>query len=349
MEMDSTEVVLYDPEVSFVPSRAFEADYYATIIDSLVRLDTLPVALVNQLSVYQKLSTYKRSELLEVVDSIFESPVVPRSVVNAVNTYLAAIEDEERYGSGFHAYVPANPSPHPADAFYEHWNTLVPHPIRKGLKETGENLSLLLVDSAWNCGFAIPFDGVVTSHFGWRWGRSHNGTDIDLEVWDPVVAAFPGVVRVSRFYKGYGRVVVIRHYNGLETLYAHLHRLKVKPGDVVEAGDLIGLGGSSGNSTGSHLHFEMRFAGLPIDPNAIINFRKGRLKSELIQLQSDGNCLKLAPEGGKTEIQVYEVRKGDYLYKIARELGVSVESICHTNGIRSNETLRVGQKLWIAG
>jgi len=339
-------VVLYDAETRFIPEPHYDVAYYSEVIDSLVMLDTIPVALVNQLNVYRNLSKRNRTDLVHVIDSIFESPQVPQSVVNAVNIYISAMEEAWAAPRGFYAHVPASGSPYPADAFYGHWNTQVPYPVRNNLAQFDTTLTLRLVDEEQDCGFKVPFEGVLTSHFGWRWGRSHNGTDIDLEVWDPVVSAFPGVVRVARFYKGYGRVVVVRHYNGLETLYAHLHRFKVKPGDEIDAGDVVGLGGSSGNSTGSHLHFEVRFQGVPINPATLINFRKGTLKHDIIHLERDGAFLAVVQPIEKDHSPVvYEVKKGDYLYKIAHEHGVSVEELCISNGLRKNQPLRVGQKL----
>ncbi len=352
-------VVVYNAETWFIPSTKYDVNYYNHLIDSLVRLDVIPVNLVNQLNVYRNLSKYERNQLLNVVDSIFESDNVPRSVVNAVNIYLSSIEEERNTPKGFYAFVPASRSTRPAGAFYTDWNTDVPYPTRNNLSKFDSTLTLLLVDKDQDCGYAIPREGVLTSHFGWRWGRNHNGTDLDLEVWDPVVAAFPGVVRVARNYKGYGRVVVIRHYNGLETLYAHLHRFKVKTGDAVEAGDVIGLGGSSGASTGSHLHFEVRFQGVPINPASIFNFRTGTLRQEHVVLERSGAVLAVVPENRKPQGQAknemlasaskagswYEVKKGDYLYKIAREQGLSVEYICAANKLSPNKPLYVGQKL----
>lgn len=339
-------VAHYDAQTAFVPLPDYDVHFYTQVIDSLVMLDTIPVSLVNQLNVYRNLTKRTRADLAHVIDSIFESPQVPQSVVNAVNLYLTSMETAWAAPSGFYAHVPLSGSPYPADAFYGHWNTHTPHPMRNNLAQLDSSITLRLVDEAQDCGFEVPFKGVLTSHFGWRWGRSHNGTDIDLEVWDPVVSAFPGVVRVARNYKGYGRVVVVRHYNGLETLYAHLHRFKVKSGDEVDAGQVIGLGGSSGNSTGSHLHFEVRFQGVPINPASMINFRKGSLKQEVIQLERDGAVLAVVrPEDKGHPDLVYEVKKGDYLYKIAHEYGVSVEELCISNGLRKNQPLRVGQKL----
>ncbi len=338
----SNAVVVYDADARFIPHASYTAEYYSHIIDSLVRLDTIPVALVNQLNVYRSLAIREPGELAAVIDSIFESPAVPKPVLNAVNIYMAAIEDAMRAPSGFAAYIPEDESPFPANAFYENWNTDIPNPFRNNLAAFDSTLKLLLVDTAANCGFHTPFPGVVTSHFGWRYGRNHNGIDIDLEVWDPVHAAFPGVVRVAKFYKGFGRVVVVRHHNGLETLYAHLHRFKVSPGDEVEAGDIIGLGGSSGNSSGSHLHFEVRFQGVPIKPSQIIDFKNHRVKADEITLYKSGAFLAVSQFGHE---KIYEVRQGDYLYKIARECGTSIDQICELNQIARNETLTIGQKL----
>jgi murein DD-endopeptidase MepM/ murein hydrolase activator NlpD len=336
-------VVVYDADAKFIPNTSISVEDYTALIDSLVLLDTIPVALVNQLNVYRTLSLRNPGELSQVIDSIFESPHVPKSVLNAVNIYMTAMRESMDVPTGFAAYIPQDASPYPANVFYGDWNTDVPNPSRNSLAAFDTTLTLLLVDSAQNCGFHTPFAGVVTSNFGWRYGRNHNGIDIDLEVWDPVRAAFPGVVRVAKYYQGFGRVVVIRHHNGLETTYAHLHRFKVKPGDEVDAGDIVGLGGSSGNSTGSHLHFEVRFQGVPIKPSQIIDFRNHTLRSEVLHLQRAGAFIAAVPKGAR----IYEVKKGDYLYKIAQEYGVTVGKLRELNHIANNETLRVGQKIRI--
>jgi murein DD-endopeptidase MepM/ murein hydrolase activator NlpD len=336
----SSAVVVYGVEVAFMPKAEFSTVYYDQLIDSLVLLDTVPVPLVNQLSIYKALSKRKPNELPAVIDSIFESDHISASSLNAVNLYMATIDKTRNRPSAFSNYVPYDDSPYPSNVFYGEWNTQVPNPFRNDLSRFDTTLTLLLVDSAMNCGFQVPFDGVVTSYFGWRYGRNHNGIDIDLEVWDPVRSAFPGVVRVARYYKGFGRVVVVRHYNGLETLYAHLHRFKVKPGDVIEAGDVVGLGGSSGNSTGSHLHFEIRFQGVPIKPSQVIDFRTNQLRSEVIRLTRAGSFLSAVPE-----TKEYKVKKGDYLYRVARLFGMTVEELCTLNGLKQTEPLVPGQKL----
>lgn len=124
-------------------------------------------------------------------------------------------------------------------------------------------------------GYVAPVRGKVTSSYGWRprFGRMHKGIDLNLNVGDTVVAAFDGRVRITKFEgRGYGYYVVIRHDNGLETVYGHLSRFLVKPNQFVKAGQPIALGGNTGRSTGPHLHFETRFMGLAINPAAIIDF-----------------------------------------------------------------------------
>jgi murein DD-endopeptidase MepM/ murein hydrolase activator NlpD len=337
----SSAVVVYDAGAKFFPDLSYDERYYKTLIDSLVKLDTVPVALVNQLNVYRSLSKRGADNLNIVIDSIFQLEEVPQHVLNAVNIYMSAAQNALAAPTGFAAYIPESALPYPAGAFYQEWNTSVPNPFRNNLMAFDSCLKLLLVDTLQNCGFVQPVKGVVTSNFGWRYGRNHNGIDIDLEVWDPVQSAFPGVVRVARYYKGYGRVVVVRHFNGLETIYAHLHRFKVKPGDEVEAGGIVGLGGSSGNSTGSHLHFEMRFQGVPIQPSQVIDFSKHQLRSDVLCLRKSGAFLAAIPEGRN----IYKVKKGDYLYKIARQFGLSLEDICAMNNINRHKNLKAGQKL----
>lgn len=341
----ATAVVIYNAEARFLPQEDFKPIDYTRMIDSLVMLDTVPVHLINQLSIYRILADKSAEELEMVIDSIFDVDDVPQPVLNAVKIYMTTMEKALAQPRGFYAYVPESNSPYPADGFYRDWNSEVPNPHRNNLSLFDSTLTLMLVDSAQNCGFYPPFRGVVTSHFGWRYGRNHNGIDIDLEVWDPVHAAFPGVVRVAKFYKGYGRVVVVRHHNGLETLYAHLHRFKVEPGDEVEAGDVVGLGGSSGHSTGSHLHFEVRFQGVPIQPSSLIDFRKHKLKSDVVSLQKSGAFLAVVTDNQKDTKKIYEVKQGDYLYKIALKFNTTVDKICDLNKINSKTNLKTGQKL----
>ena len=123
--------------------------------------------------------------------------------------------------------------------------------------------------------FSMPIEqSFITSNFGKRWNRNHNGVDIKAYFSDTIYATFGGKVRVVKYDpKGYGKVIVIRHWNGLETVYGHLSKQIVKINDIVEAGQPIGLAGNTGRSTGTHLHFETRFCGVPINPIEIFSFK----------------------------------------------------------------------------
>ena len=153
---------------------------------------------------------------------------------------------------------------------------------------TKNNDLSLLKDTIWLCltedsnkGFKIPVPGVTTSRYGIRNGKNHNGIDLNLKTGDTVCAAWSGKVRYAKFNDGgFGNLVIIRHHNGLETFYAHLSKLLVFPDQDVIAGETIGLGGSTGHSTGPHLHFEVRFYDDPINPEEMIDFATKKLKFE---------------------------------------------------------------------
>lgn len=132
--------------------------------------------------------------------------------------------------------------------------------------------------------FCFPVKNIKTSPYGWRWNRPHRGVDIRLNMGDPVHCAFNGVVRIARPMGAYGNLVVVRHYNGLETVYGHLSKIKVKPLQVVTAGQVLGLGGSTGRSTGPHLHFEVRFQYEAFDPEWILDFSDYSLRTRRLYL-----------------------------------------------------------------
>jgi murein DD-endopeptidase MepM/ murein hydrolase activator NlpD len=193
--------------------------------------------------------------------------------------------------------------------------------------------------------YAHPCVGRVTSGFGLRRKyRYHYGIDVKLKTGDPVYSIFDGVVRISRRSRTYGNFVVVRHYNGLETYYAHLSKLLVKPGQEIKAGETIGLGGNTGRSRGSHLHFETRYLGAPINPIDIIDFEKGQLLTSDFQLSP--YTFRYLPEVAKLKEMVFHtVRRGETLGALARRYGTSVSAICRHNGIRSTSIIRIGQRL----
>lgn len=290
----------------------------------------------------QSFNNLNGEQIIEFIDSLLELDSVSDRMIQTLSDYAENKRLKEDIFVSLTGFYDS--SIYPSHSMYDKWDTYqLFNDVTSDLNE-GESRLLTLEDTSNECRFYNPFKGLITSNFGWRDGRSHNGIDIDLQVWDPVVAAFDGMVRVARNHPGYGRVVIIRHYNGLETLYAHFHRLKVKPGDIVEAGQVIGLGGSSGRSTGSHLHFEVRFKGKPINPRSIIDFNNNNLKSSSINLIKTKYSYAAVPEG----VYFHKVVRGESLFKIASIYGTTIDNLCSLNGIRRNKPLKVGQKLMVS-
>ena len=310
------------------------------LIDSLSCLDPLPEEALRQLHLYVSIKYMKHEEVVNLIDSLFDLDHIPYPLVNQINWYVANFPIGQKRELWFEK---GDTSGYPANALYKSWNTYLPNPYLNTITEGDTSLYLVLQGTQRLQEFTMPYDGVLTSKYGWRDGRMHAGIDIDLQVWDSVYSAFPGMVRVSRWYEGYGRIVVVRHFNGLETYYAHLHRLKVKPGQIVDSGELIGLGGSSGHSTGSHLHFETRFKGIAINPLSFISFKEKKLSGDTLVLKKQKWTYASYPKG----TQFHSVKWGDSLHKIAGQYGTSINKLCELNGIRRNKMLRVGQKIRI--
>ena len=302
--------------------------------DSLERMDNPPIDKIKQIELYLSIPEMEFNEVFELIDSLFNLEKIPYPLINQINLYVANFKEKA-------VEEVIDTSLYPADFYYQSWNTSIPNPYKSKELIAEDTLLHLKLNGGIKGEFVPPIKGVITSKFGWRDGRNHNGIDIDLEVWDTVVASFPGMVRVGRYYGGYGRVVVVRHFNGLETLYAHLHRIKVKPGQIVKAGELIGLGGSSGHSTGSHLHWEIRFKGVPLNPHNFIDFKTYSLQEDTLMLKKTQYGYAAFPAG----TVFHEVKRGDFLYKIAKEYGTTIGNLCRLNGIRRNTTLYVGQKI----
>lgn len=190
--------------------------------------------------------------------------------------------------------------------------------------------------------FVLPFKNYVTCGFGPRRYGWHYGTDIKVLKGDTILAAMEGVVRVTKYdRRGFGKVVVVRHLNGLETIYGHLSKVLVEPNQRVKAGEVIGLGGNTGHSTGSHLHFETRYLGEPFDPNCFVDFANNVLKTDTLKL-SYANFDYLVEI---RKAKYCNIRKGDSLGRIAMRYHTSVTKLCKLNGISRKTLLRVGRKL----
>ncbi len=184
----------------------------------------------------------------------------------------------------------------------------------------------------------------ITSKFGFRRYKWHYGTDLRLSIGDSVVSCYDGVVRIAKYnYRGYGNYIIVRHHNGFETLYAHLSKRLVNVGDKVNAGQLIGLGGNTGRSSGPHLHFEVRFRGEAIDPNIMFDFASDSIRKQTF-------CLTPFHYEYIREMRrriYYKVRRGDTGSGIAARYHTSWRKVCRLNGIRYNSKLRIGQRLRI--
>lgn len=190
----------------------------------------------------------------------------------------------------------------------------------------------------------------IAGHYGPRKHRMHRGVDLGLCHGEDrtIVAAFAGkVVKVRNQgrRKGYGRYVILDHGNGLTTLYAHLERWKVKVGDELQAGDVIGIGGNSGRSFGAHLHFEMRYNGIYINPETVYDFAEGTFRDISVTLDTDKlQEIEAAYQKEIGKSKFYKVRRGDCLGKIAHKYGTSVEHIKRLNNLKS-DNIRPGQVL----
>lgn len=224
--------------------------------------------------------------------------------------------------------------------------------------------------------FTMPTTSrVITSNFGSRWGRQHKGLDIKVYIGDTIRAAFSGKVRIVRYEAGgYGKYIVIRHINGLETIYGHLSKQLVEENQEVRSGEVIGLGGNTGRSTGSHLHFETRLCGVALNPALMFDFRaqdvtgdyyafnketydnestnatrlRGKQDSSTYastNSSDDYATNKRTTSGLTDQISYHKVKKGETLDRIAKKRGVTVEKICKLNHITKTMRLRPGQIL----
>lgn len=259
----------------------------------------------------------------------------------------------------------------PAGDIYDEWDNELTHYSGSPLPdETTIDLR----------GFCMPTTSrVVTSNFGARWGRQHKGIDVKVYIGDTIRAAFSGKVRIVKYEpRGYGKYVVIRHYNGLETYYGHMSKQLVTENEEVKAGDPIGLGGNTGRSTGSHLHFETRLCGVALNPALMFDFRNQDVTSDFYTFRRSryasesamANRLRGANSSSRgngrfegdsdddselaiaapsvsfaPETHFHKVKKGETLQAVARKCHTTVEALCKLNRIGKNIRLMPGQIL----
>ena len=216
--------------------------------------------------------------------------------------------------------------------------------------------------------YVSPIEGkiVITSRFGRRRRGPHRCIDIDLVTGDNVRSILAGKVRFVGYSSGHGKTVVVRHANEIETVYAHLSEYEVSTNDVIEKGQVLGKGGATGNARGSHLHMEIRYKGICIHPESILDLYEEPLirgeelwitngminplnhssyrRSLFEPLESEEEAIVYQ----KNERKVYVVRKGDTLSEIAYKNNMRVKDIISMNKVRYNSTLRIGQHLVIS-
>jgi murein DD-endopeptidase MepM/ murein hydrolase activator NlpD len=231
--------------------------------------------------------------------------------------------------------------------YYAIWDNYFINPYNRDARYFNEVIPMKLYNPEIGQMWASPLESTFpTSGFGPRWGRYHYAIDLQLYMGDPVYSVFDGIVRVSGFEAGYGYHVVVRHYNGLETLYGHFSQLKVESGQFVKAGQVIGLGGSTGHSTGPHLHFEVRYQGNQINPTLLFDFSGG--KPKLISQD-----FTLLPEhfnhfGNQVRVNIHHfVIFGETLESISKKYNVPVHQLADLNHLELTTELIVGQKLRI--
>lgn len=311
-----------------------------------VRLDTIKTKLVIP------------RPALEPLKSLVTSPNDPIDTLDTVNEHVKVI----LYGDNTWQYYKTPDFKKLSGVFDEHWDEVNSNPYKMQLTDLPAAWSLWLVDSLdqYHC----PYQAEVyhRGKFGMRRGRRHQGVDIPLKTGDPVYATFTGKVRMSKYFGAYGNVIVIRHENGIETFYAHLSKRHVEAGDWVNAGDVIGLGGSTGRSTGPHLHYETRYNGFAFDPQWLIDFKTGDLRHRLFVLkkkyfniysnyeQDFDDEAKNEEEDKKEDaekaaMKYYTIKSGDTLGRIAINNGTTVNALCRLNGITPKTTLKIGRRI----
>lgn len=200
-------------------------------------------------------------------------------------------------------------------------------------------------------GYVMPTTNTkITDIFGYRPRRRrvHNGLDIKVQRGDTIYAAFDGKVRITAYQRrGYGHYILIRHNNGIETLYAHLTKKLVTVNQDVRAGDPIGLGGNTGRSSGAHLHFETLLLGKALNPALFFDFKNQKTTSDTYLYRRPGSKY---IENGKVKVagpepKYHKVKSGETIGKIARKYGVSQATIFKLNKLSPSSVIRIGQTI----
>lgn len=225
------------------------------------------------------------------------------------------------------------------------FDSMAVNPYKVSPSKYKDTITIFLYDSLKG-NWSMPLTNHrITSNFGPRGSRFHYGIDIGLSIGDSVLSVFDGIVRISKVNPGgYGNYVLVRHYNGLETVYGHLNERLVKVGQHVKAGELIGYGGNTGRSSGPHLHFEVRYQGNAMNPTSIYKFESDTILCVTFHITSKNFTYYSTQVSRAT---YHRVQSGETLWGIAKKYKVSVNQICRLNGISSRTVLKVGRRLRI--
>ena len=325
-----------------------------------------------------------RASALVKNDTVWKYQVTPNPHVGPVNSLRVPTSDPLDtldtaheyikiilYGDNTWCYYKMPEYQKVTDVYGSHWVHYGHDPYGVAIGNLPEQWSIWCVDSLDQ--FRCPYKGNISSKFGMRRGRRHQGVDLPLKTGDPVYAAFTGKVRVSKNWSAYGEAIIIRHENGIETLYAHLSKRLVSEDQWVNAGDIIGYGGSTGRSSGPHLHFETRYKGYAFDPQWLIDFKNGQLRQRLFILKKkyfdasstyeqnfDDEAMNEADDKKEEEarkaaaakaaaereaMRWYTIKSGDTLSGIAYRNKTTVSALCRLNGIKETATLKIGKKI----
>jgi murein DD-endopeptidase MepM/ murein hydrolase activator NlpD len=341
-------VVAYGEGFLFECAQELSTSEFEQLMDSLLLNESASKELIQEINFYKSIQNNSEATIYAMIDSLFQLDSIPYHLVNQLNLYVV-LHPKELEMPPPYSFVNNDTTFYPAHAYYNRWNSRVAWDYPASISENDSIEVLLLKENKEDYHHPIGaktlrrYFGWVTSPFGWRDGKPHNGVDLELHHWDSIYCMFPGKVRMARTYSDFGKVVVVRHSNGLETLYAHMSKTAVKEGQEVEAGALLGHGGQTGNATGTHLHLEMRFKGLPINPAHIVSFQNKDVHADTVVLKKMKHTYIAFPVG----TEFHTVKRGEYPSKIAKRYGITTEKLCVMNEITTKTKLVAGQKLRI--
>jgi len=310
----------------------------------------LNLTLAAQVSVIHSIYDPNDSIRMENVnfDSIMASTNLDALLTDCVIGDSSCLPDNNLYDNSGNSMVSSNITLESWAADYMNANEVNPYKFNATTVPKGAVINILDSNMAE---YFTPCYCSVNSPFGYRrWGRYyqfHPGMDLNLPYGQPARAAFSGIVRFAKMTPGYGNCVILRHPNGLETLYGHFSELAVKPGQVVKAGDVVGYCGNTGYSFGAHLHFEIRYMGVPFDPAQVVFTQLDTLKLHTITIDNSLFKSNTPPPPPKYKYLYHVVKNGESLSVIANKYRVSVSYLCKLNGITTKTILRPGRSIRI--